>query len=196
MNYLIRSYSLGYKALIIIRVLFHKFNHIGVDMKKLIVGVVTALFFLGCSAKEMNENVVPKLVVGKSLEKVSLNDQFEKLHKIEKGTKTVIFAFSKDSAHTCNNYFVTKPATYLQDNHTQFIADVSAAPSLIRSLFIMPGLKDFKHTVLVLDNKSVASEFRAGVDTEKIVVVSVDDLKIDSIKTISTKEELIKAIER
>jgi len=195
-NYLIRSYSLGYKALIIIRVLFHKFNHIGVDMKKLIVGVVTALFFLGCSAKEMNENVVPKLVVGKSLEKVSLNDQFEKLHKIEKDTKTVIFAFSKDSAHTCNNYFVTKPATYLQDNHTQFIADVSAAPSLIRSLFIMPGLKDFKHTVLVLDNKSVASEFRAGVDTEKIVVVSVNDLKIDSIKTISTKEELIKAIER
>ena len=196
MNCLIRSYSLGYKALIIIRVLFHKFNHIGVDMKKLIVGVVTALFFLGCSAKEMNENVVPKLVVGKSLEKVSLNDQFEKLHKIEKGTKTVIFAFSKDSAHTCNNYFVTKPATYLQDNHTQFIADVSAAPSLIRSLFIMPGLKDFKHTVLVLDNKSVALEFRAGVDTEKIVVVSVNDLKIDSIKTISTKEELIKAIER
>jgi len=165
-------------------------------MKKIIVGLLTALFFLGCSAKEVNENIVPKLVVGKSLEKVSLNDQFEKVHTIEQGTKTIIFAFSKDSAHTCNNYFVTKSATYLQDNHTQFIADVSAAPSLIRSLFIMPGLKDFKHIVLVLDDKSVASEFRAGVDTEKIVVVSVDDFKISTVKTISTKEELVEIIER
>jgi len=164
-------------------------------MKKLIFGVVTALFFLGCSAKEVNENIVPKLVVGKSLEKVSLNDQFEKVHKIEQGTKTIIFAFSKESAHTCNDYFVTKSATYLQDNHTQFIADVSAAPSLIRSLFIMPGLKDFKHTVLVLDDKSVASEFRADMDTQKIVVVFVDKFKVNSIKTISTQEELVKVIE-
>ena len=164
-------------------------------MKKIIVGLLTALFFLGCSAKEVNENLVPKLVVGKSLEKVSLHDQFGKLHKIEQETKTLIFAFSKDSAHTCNDYFMTKSATYLQDNHTQFIADVSAAPSIIRSLFIMPGLKDFKHTVLVLDDKSVALEFRGGMDTEKIVVISVDDFKVSSIKNITTQKELLEVIE-
>jgi len=165
-------------------------------MTKIIVGLLTALFFLGCSAKEVNENIVPKLVVGKSLENVTLNDQFEKKHVIAQDTKTVIFAFSKDSAHTCNNYFITKPATYLEDNHAQFIADVSAAPSFIRSMFIMPGLKDFKHTVLVLDDKSVASAFRAGVNTEEIVIVSLEDDKVTDIKTVTTKEALSKAIEK
>ena len=166
-------------------------------MKKIVLGALTAtLLFAGCSSKETNENIVPKLVVGKSLEKVSLNDQFEKVHRIESTTKTIIFAFSKDSAHTCNDYFKTKSATYLQDNNTQFIADVSAAPSLIRSLFIMPGLKEFKHIVLLLDNKKVASTFRADMNTEKIVVISLENKKINNIKNITTQEELISAIEK
>ncbi len=166
-------------------------------MKKIILGALTAtLLFAGCSSKETNENIVPKLVLGKSLEKVSLTDQFEKVHKIDATTKTVVFAFSKDGAHTCNDYFNTKPATYLQDNNTQFIADVSAAPSLIRSLFIMPGLKDFKHTVLILDDKQVASEFRADMNTEKIVVISLDNHKVSNIKNITTQDELILAIEK
>ncbi|MEA3228521.1 MAG: hypothetical protein U9P38_05535 [Campylobacterota bacterium] len=165
-------------------------------MKKIILGIVTLLVFVGCSSKEVNENIVPKLVVGKSLDGVTLNDQFEKVHKIDGETKTVIFAFSKDSAHTCNDYFVTKPVNYLSDNKTQFIADVSSAPSLIRSMFIMPGLKDFKHTVLILDDKTVASEFRADMDTQKIVVVLVENHKVQTIKTITTQDELIAVIEK
>ncbi len=163
-------------------------------MTKIITALIAAFLFIGCSSKAVEQNVEPKLVIGKNIE-LNLNDQHEKAQSIPADTKTLIFAFSKDSAHTCNDYFVTKAPTYLADNGAVFVADVSAAPSLIRSMFIMPGLKDFKHTVLILDDKSVAAGYRAKMETEKIVVISVDNLKITGIKNINSTKELIAKIE-
>jgi len=164
-------------------------------MKKIIAGLFVSLLLIGCSSKEVTEVVEPKLVVGKSLSDIALNDQFEKAHKIEASTKKVIFAFSKDIAHTCNDYFVTQSPTYLSENNTQFVADVSAAPSLIRSMFILPGLKDFKHTVLLLDRKEKAAPYRSEMNTEEIVVVYIDNNSITRIITISSEDELKKVIE-
>ncbi len=110
-------------------------------------------------------------------------------------TKKIIFAFSKDIAHICNDYFVTQTPTYLSENNTQFVADVSAAPSLIRSMFILPGLKDFKHTVLLLDDKKVAAPYRSQMDVDKIVVAYIDNKAITKIVTISSEDELKKVIE-
>jgi len=163
-------------------------------MTKIIVALLAAFIFIGCSAKT-DENVAPKLVVGTTIADMKLSDQFDKPLTIKADTSKVIFAFSKDGAHICNDYFVTKAPTYLADNKTLFIADVSSAPSLIRSMFIMPGLKDFKHTVYILDDKTVAAPYRANMDTEKIVVVSVENLKITNIKTITSEKELISEIE-
>ena len=165
-------------------------------MKKIIIVLTLALTFFGCSSKsEEISNVTPTLVVGKSLSSLSLNDQFEKKHTLDATTTKVIFAFSKDVAHTCNDFFDTKDAQYLANNNTQFIADVSAAPSLIRSMFIMPGLKDFKHTVLILDDEAKAAPYRSGVDVEKIVVVYLNNGTISNIKTLSSETELKATIE-
>ena len=45
--------------------------------------------------------------------------------------------------HLCNDFFVTQDASYLANNKSIFVADVSSAPSIIRSMFIMPGFKRF-----------------------------------------------------
>jgi hypothetical protein len=165
-------------------------------MKKILLGLITALLFIGCSSDKKEEiNVEPALTVGKSLTDLNLNDQFEKAHTLDADTKKVIFVFSDEMGHLTNDYFATKEATYLADNNTQYVADVSGAPSMIRSMFIMPGLKDFKHTILVLTEKKDSAPFRSGVDTEKIVVAYVDNGSITEIQTISTKEELIATIE-
>jgi len=165
-------------------------------MKKIIIAITLALTFFGCSSKsEEVSNVTPTLVVGKSLSSINLKDQFDKNHTLDATTKKVVFAFSKDVAHTCNDFFATKEADYLAKNNTQFIADVSAAPSLIRSMFIMPGLKDFKHTVLILDDETKAAPYRKGVDVEKIVVVYLDNGTISNIKTLSNEKELQATIE-
>jgi len=164
-------------------------------MTKILLGLLATFFLIGCSSSAVEENVKPKLVVGHSVADLKLNDQFEKAHSLNPNTYKLVFAFSKDSAHICNDFFNTKEPTYLEDHNAQFIADVSAAPSLIRSMFIMPGLKDFKHTVLLLDDKAVAAPFRKDMDVEKIVIVYVLNKGISKIKTISTAEELQKTLE-
>ncbi len=168
----------------------------GEKMKKILFGLVAALLLVGCSPKENTDTKVEaKIVMGKSLADLKLNDQFEKEQTLNKNTKKIIFAFSKDMAHLCNDYFATQTPSYLDENYTQFVADVSTAPSIIRSMFIMPGLKDFKHTVLILEDENTALSFRAGVDIEKIIVAYLEDGKITQIKTISTVEELKNMIE-
>jgi len=165
-------------------------------MKNILIGILATFLFLGCNSKsDENKNVEPKLVVDKSLADLNLKDQFGKAHTLNADTYKVIFTFDKTPAHTCNDFFNTQKPTYLQEHHVQFVADVSAAPSIIRSLFIMPGIKKFKHIVLVLDDKKIAAPYRKGVDTTKIVVVTLLNKKITDIKTISTKEELQKTVE-
>ena len=164
-------------------------------MTKILLGLLATFLFVGCSSSAVEENITPKLVVGKSVADLKLNDQFEKAHSLNPNTYKLIFAFSKDNAHTCNDFFNTKSPTYIEDHNAQFIADVSAAPSLIRSIFIMPGLKDFKHTVLLLEDKATAAPFRKDMDVEKIVVVYILNKEITEIKTITTSEELRKTLE-
>jgi len=166
-------------------------------MKIIIAFFLTALMFIGCSSKETTDTPVqPKLVLNKSLANLKLNDQFEKSHSLKSTTTKVIFAFSKDMAHTCNDFFVTKNPTYLEDNNAIFVADVSAAPSLIRSMFIMPGLRDFEHKVLILEEKSIAAPYRANQNVEKIIIVEVKDGIIKNIETVNTVDELSKKIEK
>ena len=164
-------------------------------MTKILLGLLATFLLIGCSSSAVEENVKPKLVVGQSIADLKLNDQFEKAHTLNPNTYKLVFAFSKDSAHICNDFFDTKAPTYIEDHNAQFIADVSAAPSLIRSMFIMPGLKDFKHTVLLLDDKAIAAAFRKDMDVEKIVIVYILNKEISKIKTISTEEELKKTLE-
>ncbi len=165
-------------------------------MIKIITALTLALLISACGAKEeVAQNVEAKIVVGKSLSGLTLQDQFEKEHTLKPSTTKVIFAFDKESAHTCNDFFVTQSATYLDDNNAEFIADVSAAPSIIKSLFILPGLKDFKHTVLLLNDKAVAAPFRKDMNVEKIVVAYITDGSITKITTISTDKELQGIIE-
>jgi hypothetical protein len=163
-------------------------------MKKIVLGLVTALMFLGCSSNDVDVEVEPKLVVEKSLQSLKLNDQFGAPHVISNETKKVIFAFSKDIGHACNDFFATKEENYLKKSNAVFVADVSAAPSLVRSMFIMPGLKDFKHTILVLDNKEVSKEYKPAQNGDKIVVVLVDKNLITEIKYLNSVQELEKEL--
>ncbi|RUM62624.1 MAG: hypothetical protein DSZ04_07525 [Sulfurimonas sp.] len=165
-------------------------------MIKIITAITLALLFAACDSKEQNtQDVKAKLVMGTSLSGLTLKDQFEVEHTLKATTTKVVFALAKASAHVCNDFFETQKPTYLGDNNTEFIADVSAAPSIIKSLFILPGLKDFKHTVLLLNEKTTAAPFRKGLDTEKIVLVSLREGVIEKITTVSTDKELQSFIE-
>jgi len=164
-------------------------------MKKIIVAFVFGLLLVGCSSAKSTQGVAPKLVVGKSLENMSLKDAKGEYHEIKSTTQKVVFAFTKAKGHECNDFFNTKKDDYLQKHHTLFVADISGAPSFIRSMFILPGIEKLKHRVLLLEDSSKAAPYEKGMDTEKIAVVTLKSGTITAIKNIDTVKELQESIE-
>lgn len=162
-------------------------------MKNVLLGLIVAMLFLGCS-DDVKVNVEQKTVVGNSLETLKFNDQFENPQALTADTKKVIFAFSKDMGHLSNDFFVTQEPDFLAKHNAVFIANVSAAPSLIRSMFIMPGLKEFKHTVLVIEDKDVAASYRIDEHQEELMILDVNNFIIENISYVTTEEELSKAL--
>ena len=161
-------------------------------MKNILVVLLLSLSFIGCS-DEVSAPVVSKVGVGKSLESLTLNDQFEKPHTLDAGTTTVVFAFSKDMGHMSNEFFAKQGEDFLAKHHAVFVADVSGAPSLIRSMFIMPGLKDFKHTVLVIEDKNLAASYRNEAHKEELMVLTLNNFVIEKIAYIKDEAGLEKA---
>ncbi len=164
-------------------------------MKKIVLGLVSALFILGCSAEVDMQNIEPKLVVGKSLKNLGLLDQFDKPVVLKAETKKVMISYSKDAGHICSGFLEKQSPTYLKDNNIQYIADISPAPSLIRSIFVIPGLQDLKYPILILDDEKIAAPFRVGVNAENTIVLSLKNNLILNIKNINSEDELKKALE-
>jgi len=165
-------------------------------MKNIILSLILAFTFIGCSSKsEDNTNVEPKLVVGKSLSDLKLNDQNEKPQTLSADTKIVFFSFSKPTGHMCNEFLEKQDANYLVEHHAVYVADVSAAPSIIKSMFILPDLKELKFPILLINDDKLSAEYSKGMDKESIVVVTLQNgtiTKIDNLKDAKALEAAIK----
>ena len=165
-------------------------------MKNIILSLILAFTFIGCNSKsEDNTNVEPKLVVGKSLSDLKLNDQNEKPQTLAADTKIVFFSFSKPTGHMCNEFLEKQPANYLVEHHAVYVADVSAAPSIIKSMFILPDLKELKFPILLINDDKLSAEYSKGMDKESIVVVTLENgtiKKIDNLKDSKALEAAIK----
>jgi len=160
-------------------------------MKNIFLTMILAFSFIGCNSKsDENKNVEPKLVVGKNLSDMKLKDQNEKPQTITQDTRIVFFSFSKPTGHACNDFLEKKPANFLQEHHALYVADVSAAPSLIKSMFILPDLKDLKFPILLINDDTLSAEYSKGMKKEKIVVVFLENGKITKIQNLNDSKEL------
>jgi len=162
-------------------------------MKKVLLGLLVTLLFLGC-AKDEAVAVKSKMAVGESLEALALKDQYDKPQSLSAETKKVIFAFSKEMGHMSNEYFDKQEPSFLSEHNAVFIADVSSAPSLIRSMFIMPGLKEFNHPVLVIDDENIAASYRIDANRDKLMIVDLEYFIIKKISFVETEDELAKVL--
>ena len=162
-------------------------------MKKILLALIVAFAFIGCSSKSdenANKNVEAKLVVGKSLSDLKLNDQNEKPQTVTADTKVIFFSFSKPTGHACNDFLEKKPANYLAEHKALYVADVSAAPSLIKKMFILPDLKDLKFPILLINNDALSAAYSKGMNKEKIVVVLLDNGTITKIENLKDTKAL------
>jgi len=164
-------------------------------MKKLIHISILFIILTACNSSTSQQNVEgPVFEVENTVPEFTFNDQFGNSHEVRDSIERLLVALDQETAHSVNDFLADKPGTFLQDNKTLFIADVSAAPGIIRKMFIMPGLKKFDYPVLIFTDEKEAKPFRMGVNTEKVLEVSLNGQKIISIKEHEPTVEAVASI--
>jgi len=160
-------------------------------MKNIFLVLLVAFSFIGCNLKSsVSKNIEAMLVVGKSLSGMKLSDQNGKSQTLNADTKIIFFSFAKSTGHACNNFLKKETANFLAKHHAVYVADISAAPSLIKKIFILPDLKKLKFPVLLINNDTLSTAYLKGMNKEKIVVVLLENKKIIKIENLDDTKAL------
>ena len=131
------------------------------------------------------------LSVGSNVSNISIKDQFEKTNSISAETKTILFASDKDSSDLLKEYLLSKEGDILTANKAIYVADISGMPSLISKFIALPKMKKYPFSIMLLDDTN--KDF-FGKEEGKIIVYTLDNLKVTEMKTISTVKELEEVI--
>lgn len=120
---------------------------------------------------------------GSSLEGLTLPDANDTLRTLSSNTRWVVFAYDNDSGKMLNAFFKARP-TLLRTDRIRYVADISGAPSLVRSFFILPALKKLPFPVLIIDDEAVSARYRPAGTHVGALLVKLDRFRIVSIEPI------------
>lgn len=126
------------------------------------------------------------LEVGDCIASKTLEDQFG--NRFTVGSETVwIVTWDKMTTRHANSYF-SKESSLLDQNIIRMIVDVSQTPSGIMSLFVMPRMQSYHHTILLSYDEAYnrALPYKEGY----ITVLSLDDGMIISIDFAADEAQL------
>lgn len=160
----------------------------------LIIGIVTN----GCSNKVekkpktevLNGKVSQNIEIGKQLADFSFKNQFDKEVSLKSTTKKIIFVFTKPTGHLVKQYLSSKAKGFLEKRDIIFIADVSGMPSIIFKMFALPDFQKSSYSVLLIKDKEKSKRFRNEAHKDEVMIISLDNKKVKSVKFISTEKDL------
>lgn len=119
------------------------------------------------------------LTVGEPFPAKTFDDQFEKRHSVTSEDKWVIVSFDRSVSDSVNAYLKKQPKGFLAERNAKYIADISAMPSIISTLFALPKMRDYHYPVML--NYDQAFEKRFDKKEGKLTVYRLEDGKIVSI---------------
>jgi len=162
-----------------------------------------SILFVGCSSKLEEKDqititsgkVSPGVEIGKKLQDYTFTDQFDKSHSLTNKTKKVIFVFTKPTGHLVKAYLKEKDDKYLQTRDIDFIADVSGMPSIIYKMFALPDFKKSNYIVMLIKDEKKSAQFRDDKHKDSVMIISLDNKIVKDVKFITTRKDLIKAID-
>ena len=144
-------------------------------------------------ASKYSATVSNGIKVGSTLS-FTLPDQFNKAVTLSNKTKKVILVFAKATGHTVREFLKKQNKDYLPSKNALFVADVSCMPTIIRNTFALPDFRKSAYSVLLIYDEKIAKNYKNIQDADKITILTLDNKKIVNIKTVTTEEELKKAL--
>lgn len=142
--------------------------------------VMTLTFPLFC------EETPASLRTGLSLEGAAFPDANDTVHTVSPDTRWIVFAYDNDHGKMLNAFFKARPEL-LRSERVRYVADISGAPYLVRSFFILPALRDLPFPVLIVDDESVSARYRPAGTVSGALLVELDRFKIVAMQPIDEK---------
>jgi len=134
-----------------------------------------------------------QIQIGSRLQGFELEDQFGKPHSIQKMPRTLILTFEKKTGAFVNQFLTRQGSRYLAEHDALYIADIARMPSLITTMFALPKMRKYTHTILLAYGKDFQKHFpiRDGMAT----VIRFDPSStVTGFAFVSSEEELQKEI--
>lgn len=126
--------------------------------------------------------------VGDKLPNIALTTQHDKAYGFDNSVKHIIMSAEKQSAGMVTDLLDSKPATYLKDTNTVYLADMHRMPSLITKFVALPQLREKAYDIVLGREEADLAQF----PREKgcLTLMSVKEQTIESLKFICSEDEL------
>ncbi len=102
--------------------------------------------------------------------------------------KVVIYLPDEKSFDLWKRFMQGKSGEFLESRGVHVVADLSNAPSFVRSLFILPGLRKLNYTVLVVEDEFSPVIFESTL--EKVSAVRVEEGAQKGVSHLGSLDEL------
>lgn len=127
--------------------------------------------------------------VGAKFPELTLEDQHGTKKSLVPETKTVLISSNMELSKSIHAWLKDKPATYLEDNNIQYIADITPMPGIISWLFAKPKMRKYPFTILLVDDDEFAAKFPQK--EEKLAVFQLNpDRTVRNIAFVNSIEEV------
>ncbi len=123
----------------------------------------------------------------------TLPNQYKKPVTVGLDTRIILYVPDKKASNIVREFLDSKGPGYVPARKMAVVSDLSNAPSFVRTLFIIPGLKAYAYDMLVIEDEFSPVIFES--DLEKVSVIRVDNGIQKSVQKAATKEELDSLIE-
>lgn len=131
---------------------------------------------------------------GQSILPLTLPNQYGKSVTLDKSTRIILYIPDKKSSNTARRFLDSKDPHYVPEHKMAVISDLSNTPKFVRTLFILPGLKEYDYDMLVIEDEFSPVIFES--ELEKISVIAVDNGIQKSVQKAGSQEELDRIIKR
>lgn len=127
--------------------------------------------------------------VGDKIESFKLPDQFENSITFNSEIKILIVVFEKDTSTIVNEFLKERDREFLKINSAIFVADISAMPSFVATMFALPKMRKYPYSVALIYDK-FGEQF--NMQAKSITVYRLKNSKIEDILYLKSLKELEK----
>lgn len=127
--------------------------------------------------------------VNNTIKSFTLTDQFDKVHQVDERIQTIIVSFEKGTGADINSFLSTKSPDFLEKHNTVFIANISGMPSFVTTMFALPKMRKYEHSILLIydeedtrflqeEEKSTVYKLKNGI-VQRIYYITQKDLETE-----------------